>query len=290
MFASVTGVLRVATEFVSRYVGGVDTKKEASVSDDGMINLSVDGHVLRIEIARPDKRYSLTPTMMAGLAAAFDRLQSDPGLRVGLLCAAGKHFTSGLDLLKFVPIMTGAEPQPIYPGIDPLQLKARCTKPLVAAVSGFVFTVGIEIILACDIVVAAEDSVFSQLETSRGIMVSGGGTVRWVQQVGWGNAMRYLLTAEKFDAREALRIGIVQEVVATGKARARASELAGLIASNAPLAVAATKASALLYLAEGEQAAFAALPASQAKLASSADAMEGAAAMMQRRPPEFTGA
>lgn len=260
------------------------------MSDEGMINLAIEGHVLRIEIARPEKRNSLTPAMMAGLAAAFDQLQLDPALRVGLLCAAGDHFTSGLDLLKFVPLMTGAEPQPVYAGIDPLQLKARCTKPLVAAVSGFVFTVGIELILACDIIVAAEDCVFGQLETSRGIMVSGGGTVRWVQQVGWGNAMRYLLTAEKFDAAEALRMGLVQEVVPAGGAVARARELAEIIAANAPLAVAATKASALQYLAEGEQVAFAALPASQAKLASSTDAMEGAAAMMQRRAPEFTGA
>lgn len=260
------------------------------MSDEGSINLSVEGHVLRIEIARPEKRNSLTPAMMAGLATAFDRLQSDPALRVGLLYAAGDHFTSGLDLMKFVPLMTGTEPQPVYNGIDPLQLKARCNKPLVAAVSGYVFTVGIELILACDIVVAADDCVFGQLETARGIMVSGGGTVRWVQQVGWGNSMRYLLTAEKFGAAEALRIGLVQEVVPTGQAHARAGELAALIASNAPLAVAATKASALQCLAEGEKAAFAALPATQAKLASSADAMEGAAAMMQRRPPEFTGA
>lgn len=260
------------------------------MSDEGTINLSVEGHVLHIEIARVEKRNSLTPSMMAGLAAAFDRLQADPALRVGLLYAAGDHFTSGLDLLKFMPLMTGAEPQPVYAGIDPLQLKARCTKPLVAAVSGYVFTVGIELILACDLIIAAEDSVFGQLETSRGIMVSGGGTVRWVQQVGWGNAMRYLLTAERFDAAEALRIGLVQEVVPTGQARARAVALAEIIASNAPLAVVATKASALQYLAEGEQAAFAGLPASQAKLAGSVDAMEGAAAMMQRRPPEFRGA
>lgn len=257
--------------------------------EDGQINQTVDGHVLHIGISRPDKRNSLTPAMMRGLADAFDRLQGDPKLRVGLLYGEGGNFTSGLDLLKFVPIMSGAEPAPSYQGIDPLQLKARLNKPLVAAVSGFVFTVGIELLLACDIVVAADNCVFGQLETSRGIMVSGGGTVRWIQQVGWGNAMRYLLTAEKFSAEEALRIGLVQEVTASGSELGRASAIATAIAHNAPLAVQATKASALRYLADGEREAFEALPSAQAALARSADALEGATAMMQRRNPVFSG-
>lgn len=259
------------------------------MAEDGRIVLTVDGHVLRMGIARPDKRNSLTPAMMGELAAAFDQLQNDPELRAGVLYGEGGNFTAGLDLLRFVPIMSGAEPAPVYSGIDPLQLKARLTKPLVAAVSGFVFTVGIELLLACDIVVAAEDSVFAQLETSRGIMVSGGGTVRWVQQVGWGNAMRHLLTAERFDAAEALRIGLVQEVVAAGAEIERAAAIADGIARNAPLAVQATKTSALRYLAEGERAAFDALAGAQAALARSADAMEGVTAMMQKRSPEFQG-
>lgn len=259
------------------------------MADNGEITQDVEGHVLSIGISRPDKRNSITPAMMRGLAAAFDRLEADPELRVGLLHGAGGNFTSGLDLMKFVPIMSGAEPQPVYDGIDPLQLKSRCTKPLVAAVSGFVFTVGIELMLACDIIVAADDCVFAQLETSRGIMVSGGGTVRWIQQVGWANAMRYLLTAEKFGAVDALRIGLVQEVVPTGEERSRAAEIAGAIAANAPLAVRATKASALKYLADGQAAAFDDLAATQARLTASTDAMEGVSAMMQRRTPAFIG-
>lgn len=82
-------------------------------------------------------RNSLKPAMMRGLADALDRLETDADLRVGLLHGASGNFTSGLDLMKFVPIMTGAEPQPVYEGFDPLQLKARCAKPLVAAVSAF---------------------------------------------------------------------------------------------------------------------------------------------------------
>jgi enoyl-CoA hydratase len=259
------------------------------MDEDGEIAVAAEGPVLKIGISRAAKKNSLTPNMMLELAAAFDRLEGDDTLRVAILYGVGGNFTSGLDLMKFVPVWSGAVPAPDYPGIDPLQLGARCAKPIVAAVSGFVFTVGIELMLACDIIVAAEDSVFAQLETSRGIMVSGGGTVRWVQQCGWANSMRYLLTAERFDAREALRIGLVQEVVAPGSELERAEALATLVASNAPRAVRATKESALRYLSDGQSAAFGALAEAQALLSKSADAVEGATAMMQRRPPQFTG-
>lgn len=259
------------------------------MSDDGDIKTTIDEEILVIAISRPDKKNSLTPSMMSKLAHAFDQLERNDALRVGILCGEGGDFTAGLDLMKFVPIMSGEQqPEPIE-GIDPLQLKKRCTKPLIAAVSGIVFTVGIELALACDIVIAANDCRFSQLETARGIMVSGGGTVRWVQRAGWGNAMRYLLTAEEFGAEEARRIGLVQEVTRPEDLMKRATELAQKIAANAPLAVRETKGSSLRYLSDGEAAAFADLDQVQARLVKSADAMEGVMAMMEKRAPSFKG-
>lgn len=259
------------------------------MSDDSNIQVETTGSVLKIGLNRPHKKNSLTPEMMRSLGEAFDQLENDPDLRVGVLHGVGEAFTSGLDLMKFVPILSGQQkPEPIL-GIDPLQLKTRCTKPLIAAVSGITYTVGIELILACDIIVAAENTIFSQLETKRGIMVSGGGTARWVHQVGWGNAMYHLLRADKFDATEALRIGLVQEVVPVEKLMERALVLAKEIASNAPLAVRETKRSALLAQSEGEAAAFAKLDETQAQLARSADVMEGVAAMMEKRQPNFQG-
>ena len=240
-------------------------------------------------IHRFQRDYQFAMHMMRDLGLAFDRLETDQDLRVGVLYGEGGVFTSGLDLMKFVPILSGQQkPEPIA-GIDPMQLKTRCTKPLIAAVSGITFTVGIELMLACDIVVAADDTVFSQMETARGIMVSGGGTARWVQQVGWGNAMYHLLRADKFDAAEALRIGLVQEVVPASQLLDRAYALAREIAANAPLAVRETKRSALLAQTDGEKAAFAILDETQARLAKSADVMEGVSAMMQKRAPVFKG-
>jgi len=109
----------------------------------------------------------------------------------------------------------------------------------------------------------------------------GSPSVRWIQQVGWGNAMRHLLTADRFDAAEAFRIGLVHEVVPPGRVLERCTELATQIASNAPLAVRATKESSLRYLADGQATAFSMLETTQASLAKSADAMEGALAMTE---------
>jgi enoyl-CoA hydratase len=254
------------------------------------IKVERDGHVLQIGINRPDKRNSLTPEMMVDLAHALTRLHDDPDLRAGVLYGEGDHFTSGLDLMQFLPYLSGQQAPLETPAIDALQLKAHCAKPLVAAVRGIAFTVGIELMLACDFVIAGDDVRFGQIENKFGIMVSGGGTARWIQRCGSGNGLYHLLRGDEFGADEALRIGLVQEVVPADAVKARAVELAHAIAARAPLAVQATKASVLTFLAEGEAATFSALDAAQARLAASQDAMEGVAAMMQRRAPVFKGA
>src|SRR4029077_6627679 len=126
-------------------------------------------------------------------------------------------------------------------------------------VQGITFTIGIEIALAGDIVVAASDARFCQLEPKRGLATLGGGTVRYVQRAGWGNAMYHLLRADEFSADEALRIGLVQEVVAPGTQADRAVALAREVAPCAPFALVHTKANARLALDEGEPAAVAAI-------------------------------
>ena len=117
-------------------------------------------------------------------------------------------------------------------------------RTLVAAVQGICFTLGIELMLASDIVVAASDCRFAQIEVKRGIMPSAGATIRMTERAGLGNALQYLLTGDEFNAETALRLGFVQEVVAPGSERQRAIEIATLISEQAPLAVAATLANA----------------------------------------------
>src|SRR6185369_13297796 len=132
--------------------------------------------------------------------------------------------------------------------VDPFGLRRRLTKPLVTAVQGITFTIGIEIALAGDIVVAAADARFCQLEPKRGLAPLGGATIRYVQRAGWGNAMYHLLRADEFSADEALRIGLVQEVIEPGRQRDRAVELGRELSQCAPVALQHTLANARLAL------------------------------------------
>lgn len=256
---------------------------------DGQITTEVREHILLIGIDRPEKYNGFTPKMFEELTDAYNRLENEADLWVGVLFAHGKHFTAGLELPKFVDAMQGGG-DPFAPGgVDVFALKQKCTKPIVSAIQGICFTAGIELMLAGDIVVAASDCRFSQLEPKRGIMAFGGATIRFVQRCGWGNAMYHLLRADEFTAGEALRIGLVQEVVEPGTQLDRALALAKEIATQAPLAIQATKASSMTYIEEGEAAAIAGFKETIQRLSASEDAAEGVASFKEKRPPVFQG-
>jgi enoyl-CoA hydratase/carnithine racemase len=157
------------------------------------------------------------------------------------------------------------------------------------AVQGWCLTIGIELLLAADVRVAAEGTRFGQIEINRGIFPFGGATIRLPQVAGWGNAMRWLLTGDLFDADEALRIGLVQEVVPAGAQREKAVEIATTIAARAPLGVAATLESARTTLHEGPDAAAAKLLSQARALMDTEDAEEGLRSFVERREAEFRG-
>ena len=156
-----------------------------------------------------------------------------------MLFGHGDHFSAGLDLAQVGPVVARDGPGVLGGShrFDPFGLwRDPVPKPVVLAVNGIAYTLWIELALAADIVVAADDVRFRQLEIGRGIVPFGGATFRAPAQLGWGNAMRFLLTAGEFGAAEALRIGLVQEVVPAGSHLQRARELAQLIAGRRPSA------------------------------------------------------
>ncbi|MBI00110.1 MAG: enoyl-CoA hydratase [Acidimicrobiaceae bacterium] len=257
---------------------------------DGRITTEVRGHILLIGLDRPAKMNGYTPQMGRQLVAAFERLDAEDNLWCAVLFGHGDHFTAGLDLPKFHEGMKEGRRTTTNERVDPMALGRRCSKPIVTAVQGVTFTLGIELMLAGDIVVAADNCRFSQLEPLRGIHATGGATMRFVDRGGWGNAMYHLLTSDEFDASEARRIGLVQEVVPAGTQLERAIEIAEVICTNAPLAVQATKESSARYIRDGEEACIAALGPTQTRLASTADASEGVAAFRERRAGNFIGA
>jgi enoyl-CoA hydratase len=209
-----------------------------------------------------------------------------------VLFGHGDHFSAGLDLAEVGPAIAEKGPQALAGGhkYDPFGIWGpQVPKPIVMAVSGIAFTLSIELALASDIVVAANTVRFRQLEIGRGILPFGGATMRAPSRLGWGNAMRFLLTAEEFGAAEALRIGLVQEVVEPGQHVPRAKALAQLIAKQAPIGVQGTLANARLHEAKGQTAATEHLKELLAKVMNSEDAAEGMMSFVERREAKFTG-
>jgi enoyl-CoA hydratase len=256
------------------------------------ITTDQDGHVLLIGVNRPDKRNAFDLAALAQLAAAYQRLADDDGLRAGVLYAHGEHFSAGLDLAEVGPAVAERGAAALGGGgrYDPFGIWGeQVPKPVVMAVQGIAFTLSIELALASDIVVAATDVRFRQLEIARGILPFGGATFRAPAQLGWGNAMRFLLTAEEFGAEEARRIGLVQEVVDPGRQRDRALELAQLVAAQAPLGVRGTLANARVARAAAERAAVEHLGKLLPGVLRSEDAQEGVRSFLERRNASFTG-
>lgn len=260
---------------------------------EGRITTEARGALWLIGIDRPAKRNGFTPAMFRQLAEAYTRLDDDPALRVGVLFAHGAHFTAGLDLPTIAPLMQRGEKAYPWGMVEPVDLGTpgyrRRRKPLVCAVQGITYTLGIELMLAADIVVAADDSRFSQLEVQRGIMATGGATLRMAERAGLGNAMLHLLAADVFDAAEALRLNFVQKVVPAGTQLDVAIGLAEAIAAQAPLAVVATRMNVLKAIEQGPQAAMQDFIDTQQRLSNSEDAAEGVRAFVEKRPARFQG-
>jgi len=247
-------------------------------------------HVFLIGLDRPQKRNAFNLQMLRDLSEAYTRFEADDELRCAVLFAYGDHFTGGLDLAEVGPAV--ASGQPLFPegAIDPLDLlEPRRSKPVVCAVQGYCLTIGVELLLASDIRVAARNTRFAQMEVQRGIMAFGGATLRMPQVMGWGNAMRYLLTGEAFGAEEALRVGLVQEVAEPGEQLARALAFAEAVAEQAPLAVRASRRSALAAVEQGREAALSVLIEQARGLMGTEDAVEGVRSFLERRKGRFTG-
>lgn len=175
------------------------------------------GQIILIGINRPYMHNRVDPETFAGLAKAYYQYDRDPSLRAAVLFGHGDNFSRGIDVDAFQLLAASKEPlMPASEAIDPLAKNgSRLSKPLVVAVHGDTWNMAHELMLAADVRVAAADTRFGQDETSHGRFPGGGGTIRFVREAGWGNAMRYMLTGDHWSAEDALRIGLVQEVAPT---------------------------------------------------------------------------
>jgi len=257
-----------------------------------VVEIAQRDHVMLMALNRPAKRNAFNVEMLEELGRAYERLETDDDLRAGVLYAYGDHFTGGLDLAEVGPRLAEGGLDWPEDARNPWRNDGRpWTKPVIAAVQGWCMTLGIELLLAADIRIASAETRFAQLEVQRGIYPFGGATTRLPREAGWGNAMRWLLTGDEFDANEALRLGLVQEVVAPGTQIDRAAELAERIATrSAPLAVRTTLVAAQRAIREGEQAAADRFTDDVVALFQTKDGAEGVLSFVERRPANFVGA
>ena len=255
----------------------------------GKVSREIRGHLFLIGLDRADKRNAFDSHMIHDLSQALTEYDDNPELRCAVVFAHGEHFTAGLDLVELQPKLAEGVFNFSADSVNPWGTVGRQrTKPLVTAVQGYCYTAGIELMLNSDIVVAHQNTQFTQIEVQRGILPFGGATVRFVQAAGWTKAMKYILTGDLFNAQDAFDMNLITEVCDSDPLP-RALVLAERIANAAPLAVQATLHSAHQAFLQNPEVAFDNLQNLLTPLLRSEDAQEGVMAMIQRRPPQFKG-
>jgi enoyl-CoA hydratase/carnithine racemase len=238
-------------------------------------------------INRPEVMNAIHPPACFEMAEAWDAFAADDDLWVGVVTGAGdRAFSAGNDL-KYQA--SGGEMSWPESGLAGLTGRFDCDKPLIAAVNGLALGGGFEIALACDIILASDNASFGLPEPKVGLAALAGGMHRLPRQIGMKNAMALLLTARRIGAEEAHRLGICQEVVASGKLLARALEWAQEIAACAPLSIRATKQAALAGLDMPLRTAMSERFDGLHRMMKSADFVEGPLAFAQKRKPEWKG-
>lgn len=246
--------------------------------------VALDG-VLVVTIDRPDVRNAIDLATAQAIAAAMDRLDAEPDLVAGVLTGAGGTFCAGMDLRAFL-----AGERPSVPGRGFAGLVERPPdKPLVAAVEGYAVAGGFEIVLACDLVCAADNAVFGLPEVKRGLLAGGGGLLRLPSRVPAQLAMEWALTGENIPAATAQAVGLVNRLTPPGGALDAALALARAIAANGPLAVRATKRIITESRDWRSDEAFARQAEIYEPVRSSEDAREGARAFREKRPAQWQG-
>ena len=261
-----------------------ETGAETTPPDDELL-VERRGAVLIMQMNRPQARNAMSLSLAERIAETLDELDSDPTLSVGVFAGAGGTFCAGMDLKDF-----RAGRRPVVEGRGFAGLVQRPPrKPLIAAVEGYALAGGFEIVLACDLVVAARTATFGLPEVKRGLTAAAGGLFRLPRRIPYHLAMELVLTGRMWPAEEAASAGLVTRLVDRGEALDAATALAAEVAANAPLALAASKRviveSADWPLAE----AFARQEEFVDPVRKSADAQEGARAFAEKRAPEWTG-
>ena len=240
------------------------------------------GRVLVVRMNRAEKRNAVDAAMTVELSAALDLLDDDDDLWAGVLTGGNGVFSAGTDLV------TGAGQPTDRGGAYGVVRRSRST-PLIAAVEGLALGGGMEIVLACDLVVAGRSASFGLPEVTRGVVASCGALFRGPRALPINVARELLLTGQRLGADRAERLGFVNVLTDDGQALAGALDLAEQICGNAPVSVRATLTAVEETLTHDDKRSWAATAGAIETVSASEDAREGVAAFAEKRPPRWTG-
>ncbi|WP_020500466.1 crotonase/enoyl-CoA hydratase family protein [Sciscionella marina] len=248
---------------------------------DATVLVERRGRILLVTLNRPSARNAIDGAVAEELAAAARELDSDPELSVGVLTGTGQDFCAGMDLKAF------ARKEDMSPVVRFIREGTR--KPLIAAVEGHAVAGGLELVLACDLVVAASDARMGIPEATVGLFAAGGGLLRLPDRIGSSLALQMALTGDPVSAERAYAAGFLARLAEPGEAEQEALRLAERVAHNAPLGIAASKE--LIRAGRGmTEAQFWAYQAPlRDQVFTSGDAREGPRAFAEKRPPRWTG-
>src|SRR6187200_1603840 len=241
--------------------------------------------VLLITLNRPDARNAVNRAVAEAMAGALDELDADAALAVGVVTGAGRGFSAGMDLKAFV---AGERPYVEGRGFGGLAERAS-DKPLIAAIEGFAVAGGLEIALACDLVVAARGARLGIPEVKRSLVAAAGALRRLPRRIPFGVALELALTGEPIDAERGYELGLVNRLAEPGAAVDAALELARAIAANGPLALAASKRILREQFDWSEEEFWARQGEIAGPVLGSQDAREGATAFAEKRAPVWRG-
>ena len=266
--------------------------KEVSLKALSKVTIECRGKVVLIGINRPEVQNRIDPETFQALAKAYYDYERDEDLRAAVLFGHGPNFSRGIDVDGFESMVSSGEPLLGTTGvIDPLaKAVPQRTKPLVVVVHGDTWNMGHELHLAADVRVASLETNYGQDENSHGRFPGGGGTVRFVREAGWGNAMRYMLTGDHWSAQEAYRMGVVQQLSSDPASALEAGiAIASRMAQCGPLSIKTTLASAHLVTDPVEHEALIQLEQQYSVLYRTKDFIEGRKAEAEGRSPIFEG-
>jgi enoyl-CoA hydratase len=241
--------------------------------------------VLLITINRPEQRNAVNAAVARGIADALDELDRDSELTLGILTGAGKGFCAGMDLKAFV---TGERPYADDRGFAGITQRAA-EKPLIAAIEGFAVAGGLEVALACDLIVAAKGAKLGIPEVKRSLVAAGGAMLRLPRVLPRNLAMELALTGDPITAERGYELGLVNRLADPGQAVETALQLAGEIAPNGPLALKASKRVLIEAVDWPESEFWERQGEITAPVFSSEDAREGAVAFAEKRDPVWKG-